>query len=54
LFILFICKNIVMIFMTDTLKDIVERLKNLPHEEKMRLAQLASEASARRRAKKGN
>jgi len=38
----------------DSLKDIVERLKNLPDEEKMRLAQLASEAGARRRAKRGN
>ncbi len=43
-----------MIFMTDTLKDIVKRLVNLPEEEKMRLAKLASEASARRRAKRGN
>ncbi len=41
-----------MIFMTDTLADIVERLINLPKEEKMRLARLASEAGAKRRARK--
>jgi hypothetical protein len=39
--------------MTDTLKEIVDRLVNLPDEEKMRLAKLASEAGARRRAKRG-
>jgi len=38
--------------MTDTLKEICERLRNLPHEEKLRLARLASEALARRRAQK--
>ncbi len=42
----------VIIFMTETLKEIVERLLNLPHEEKLRLAKLASEALARRRAQK--
>jgi hypothetical protein len=36
--------------MTDTFKEIVERLLNLPPEEKQRLAKLASEAFARRRA----
>ena len=44
-----------MILMTDndTLEDIVERLINLPREKKQELARLASEASARRRARKG-
>jgi hypothetical protein len=44
--------GIVIIFMTETLKEIVERLLNLPIEEKERLAKLASEALARRRAKR--
>ena len=45
----------VMILMTDndTLEDIVERLINLPREKKQELARLASEASARRRARQG-
>ncbi|MGH9922422.1 MAG: hypothetical protein ACRD38_06700 [Nitrososphaerales archaeon] len=38
--------------MTDTLEEICERLKKLPPEEKERLARLASEALARRRAQK--
>jgi hypothetical protein len=44
--------GIVIIFMTETFKEICDRLLNLPHEEKLRLAKLASEALARRRAKK--
>ena len=36
--------------MTDTLHDIVERLKKMPHDKKMELAKLASEAFAKRRA----
>ncbi len=38
--------------MTETFKEICDRLLNLPLEEKERLAKLASEALARRRAKK--
>jgi len=38
--------------MTETFKEICDRLLNLPPEEKQRLARLASEAFARRRAKK--
>ncbi len=44
--------GIVTISMTETLKEIVERLLNLPHEEKLRLAKLASEALERRRTRK--
>jgi len=44
--------GVAIIFMTETFKEIVDRLLNLPHEEKLRLARLASEALARRRAKK--
>jgi len=38
--------------MTETFKEIVERLLNLPHEEKLRLAKLASDALERRRTRK--
>ncbi|MFY3739806.1 MAG: hypothetical protein HMLIMOIP_000225 [Candidatus Nitrosomirales archaeon] len=37
--------------MTKTFKEICNELLNLPHEEKLRLAKLASEALARRREK---
>jgi hypothetical protein len=46
--------DVVIIFMTKTLKEICDELLNLSHEEKLRLAKLASEALARRTEKESS
>jgi hypothetical protein len=44
--------GVIIIFMAKTLKEICDELLNLPHEEKLRLAKLASDALERRRTQK--
>jgi len=41
-----------MIFMTDKLDEILERMNKMSEEEKLKLARLAGEAYGKRRARK--
>ncbi len=54
MFSVFIFWCLVIIYMGDTLDEVRERMRKKSHEEKARLARMAIEEYARRRARQSN